>query len=57
MVKVDNTRLVFLIEARKDLKGSTSYYLSIGDIRLHLHSLDSVLDIINSNSYGYVEVK
>ena len=57
MLKIDTERLTFLIEGRRDIQGKESYTLSVANIRLHLHSMDSVLDVINSNSIGYVEDK
>lgn len=52
---VDKTRLLFLVEGRKCVTGVTTYFVTCKGGRFHFNSLDSVIDFINSNDFGYVE--
>ena len=54
-ILIDTCRLNFIVESRQDSSGNTSYYVTTSVGRVHFHSMDSVLDFINSNSFGYVQ--
>lgn len=52
---IEKRNLRYLIECRQDLKGSTYFMVSSSVGRLRFHSMDAVLDFVNSNDLGYVE--
>lgn len=55
MIKVDSTRLRFLIEGHNTQNGVPYYILSVSTFRIKLMDINSVLDIINNNALGFVK--
>lgn len=53
-ILVEPNRLLFLIEGRKDDKGHDYFILSVGSVKFKFCKIESILDLLNSNSCGYV---
>lgn len=53
-INIDKTRLQLVIEQHKSQSGETYYVVSCACGRLCFRKLDSVLDLLNNNSFGYV---
>lgn len=52
---VDSTRLVLLIEERRDLEGKVSFVVTSSLGKIRFRELSSLLDFINSNKdLGYI---
>lgn len=54
-LKIDRDFLQLVIEQHKSQTGDTYFVVSSACGRLCFRSLDSVLDLLNNNVFGYVE--
>lgn len=55
MIKIDDTRLQYLVESHKDSKGNDYFVLTCSAGSFKLSSFSSVMDFVNNNSLGYVK--
>lgn len=56
MIKIDNTRLQYLIEGHKDPKGNDYFIFTFDRFQIKLSSMSSVIDLIQNNALGYIKL-
>lgn len=54
-LKVETTRLVALVEFRKDLKGADYYIVTTSAGRFRFTTPQGLNDFLTNNDFGYVE--
>lgn len=55
MVKIEDTRLNYVIVSRNDLQGKTSYKVICSAGEFRFRTIDSVLEFLKMNEFGYIK--